>query len=139
MSKIDEITREAWILSTFPEWGTWLNEEIAQEKVAPNTFAMWWLGCTGIWLKSAGNTNISIDFWCGTGKRTHGNPHMNKQHQMMRMGGVRNLQPNLRTSPFVLDPFGIKDIDAVLATSTRARPRASAGSMASRRRPVSPA
>jgi L-ascorbate 6-phosphate lactonase len=120
MSKIDEITREAWILSTFPEWGTWLNEEIAQEKVAPNTFAMWWLGCTGIWLKSAGNTNISIDFWCGTGKRTHGNPLMNKQHQMMRMGGVRNLQPNLRTSPFVLDPFGIKDIDAVLATHDHA-------------------
>ncbi len=120
MSKIDEITRESWILSTFPEWGTWLNEEIAQEKVAPNTFARWWLGCTGIWLKSAGNTNISIDFWCGTGKRTHGNPFMNKQHQMMRMGGVRNLQPNLRTSPFVLDPFGIKDIDAVLATHDHA-------------------
>ncbi len=120
MSKIDEITRESWILSTFPEWGTWLNEEIQQEKVAPNTFAMWWLGCTGIWVKSAGDTNISIDFWCGTGKRTHGNPFMNKQHQMMRMGGVRNLQPNLRTSPFVLDPFGIKDIDAVLATHDHA-------------------
>lgn len=39
-------------LSTFPEWGSWLNEEIEQEQVAPGTFAMWWLGCTGIWLKS---------------------------------------------------------------------------------------
>ncbi|MCV5360461.1 MBL fold metallo-hydrolase, partial [Escherichia coli] len=29
-------------------------------------------------------------------------------------------QPNLRTSPFVLDPFGIKDIDAVLATHDHA-------------------
>jgi L-ascorbate 6-phosphate lactonase len=28
MAKIDEISRESWILSTFPEWGTWLNEEI---------------------------------------------------------------------------------------------------------------
>ena len=120
MSKIEGITRESWILSTFPEWGTWLNEEIEQEEVKPNTFAMWWVGCTGIWLKSAGNTNISIDFWCGTGKRTHGNPYMNTQHQMMRMGGVRKLQPNLRTSPFVLDPFGIKDIDAVLATHDHA-------------------
>jgi len=45
---------------------------------------------------------------------------MKKQHQMMRMGGVRNLQPNLRTSPFVLDPFGIKKIDAVLATHDHA-------------------
>ena len=28
MGKVDEITRESWILDTFPEWGTWLNEEI---------------------------------------------------------------------------------------------------------------
>ena len=26
MSKISEITRENWINSTFPEWGTWLVE-----------------------------------------------------------------------------------------------------------------
>ncbi|WP_353613174.1 L-ascorbate 6-phosphate lactonase [Mangrovibacter phragmitis] len=120
MSHVDEITRESWILNTFPEWGTWLNEEIEQEDVLPGTFAMWWLGCTGIWLKSAGNTQISIDFWCGTGKKTHANPLMKKQHQMMRMGGVRNLQPNLRTTPFVLDPFGIQHIDAVLATHDHA-------------------
>lgn len=39
MSKVETISRESWILSTFPEWGTWLNEEIEQEKVAPGTFA----------------------------------------------------------------------------------------------------
>lgn len=38
MSKVNEITRESWILSTFPEWGTWLNEEIEQTVVEPNTF-----------------------------------------------------------------------------------------------------
>jgi len=32
MAKLDEITRESWILSTFPEWGTWLNEEIEETK-----------------------------------------------------------------------------------------------------------
>jgi len=31
LSKIGGITRESWILSSFPEWGTWLNEEIARE------------------------------------------------------------------------------------------------------------
>ena len=116
MNRVSDITRESWILNTFPEWGTWLNEEIEQEAVAPGTFAMWWLGCTGIWVKSEGNTNLCIDFWCGTGKQTHGNPLMKKQHQMQRMAGVEKLQPNLRTSPFVLDPFGIKQIDAVLST-----------------------
>ncbi|HEL9845334.1 TPA: L-ascorbate 6-phosphate lactonase, partial [Klebsiella pneumoniae] len=40
MSKVNTITRESWILSTFPEWGSWLNEEIEQEQVAPGTFAM---------------------------------------------------------------------------------------------------
>ena len=33
MGKVDEITRESWILDTFPEWGTWLNEEIENEEV----------------------------------------------------------------------------------------------------------
>lgn len=67
MSKeVETISRESWILSTFPEWGSWLNEEIEQEQVAPGTFAMWWLGCTGIWLKSEGSTNVCVDFWCGT-------------------------------------------------------------------------
>ena len=43
MSKVDEITRDSWIMSTFPEWGTWLNEEIENEEVKPGTVAMWWL------------------------------------------------------------------------------------------------
>ena len=91
MSKVKTITRESWILSTFPEWGSWLNEEIEQEQVAPGTFAMWWLGCTGIWLKSEGGANICVDFWCGTGKQSHGNPLMKKGHQMQRMAGVEKI------------------------------------------------
>ena len=47
-----EDTRDSWIMSTFPEWGTWLNEEIENEEVKPGTVAMWWLGCTGIWFKT---------------------------------------------------------------------------------------
>lgn len=116
MSKVDEITRESWVLNTFPEWGTWLNEEIEGQAVAPGSFAMWWLGCTGIWLKSEGGTDLCIDFWCGTGKRTRKNPWMDPQHQMARMSGGQKLQPNLRTTPFVLDPFAIKKVDAIFAT-----------------------
>lgn len=116
MSKINEITRETWIQATFPEWGTWLNEEIEQEQVAEGSFAMWWLGCTGIWVKTHGGANICIDFWCGTGKRTKANKFMAPQHQMSRMSGGKALQPNLRTAPFVMDPFAIKEIDAVLST-----------------------
>ena len=116
MSKIESITRESWILSTFPEWGTWLNEEIEDEHVEKGTFAMWWLGCTGIWVKSEGQTNICVDFWCGSGKRTHANPYIDPQHQMARMCGGKMMQPNLRVTPFVLDPFAIRKVDAIVAT-----------------------
>lgn len=116
MSKISEITREKWIMSTFPEWGTWLNEEIEEEVIAPGSVAMWWLGCTGIWLKTEQNAQISIDLWTGNGKRTHGNGKMAVGHQMANMCGVRKMQPNLRAVPYVFDPFAFKTVDAVLAT-----------------------
>ena len=52
MSIISEITRENWIENTFPEWGTWLNESMENDKVMPNNVKMWWLGCSGIFLKT---------------------------------------------------------------------------------------
>lgn len=113
---ISEVTKESWILSTFPEWGTYLNEEIEATIVKPGTVSIWWLACTGIWLKSEGGTNILCDLWCGTGKRTHGTGKMVKGHQMMRMSGALNQQPNLRTQPFVIDPFEVKNVDALVVT-----------------------
>ena len=118
MAKVDEVTKESWVLSTFPQWGTWLNEEIEREVVKPGTFAMWWLACTGIWVKTEGNTNICIDLWCGTGKRSMKNPLMDPHHQMARMTGCVKLQRNLRVSPFVIDPFAIRQVDAILSTHT---------------------
>jgi len=116
MSKIDEISRDSWILKTFPEWGTWLNEEIENEVVAPGSFVMWWLGCTGLWIKSEGNTNICMDLWTKTGKQSMKNPWMKDQHQHQRMIGCKKLQPNLRNVPCVIDPFAIRKVDAILAT-----------------------
>ncbi len=116
MSKIDSITRESWILGAFPEWGTWLNEEIDHEVVAPGTFAMWWIGCTGLWIKSEGQTNIAIDLWFGNGKRTQKNKHMEPFHQMRNMTGGVLTQPNLRAAPIVFDPFAVTAVDAVLST-----------------------
>lgn len=116
MSKVTEITRESWIKSTFPEWGTWLNEEIENTEIQPGSVGMWWLGCTGIWFKTPGGANITIDLWAGNGKRTHGDGKMKVGHQMANMAGVRKMQPNLRAVPFVIDPFAVKHVDAVLAT-----------------------
>jgi L-ascorbate 6-phosphate lactonase len=116
MPNVNEITRESWILDTFPEWGTWLNEEIEKEVVAPGTFAIWWLGCVGLWLKTEGNTNLCVDLWVKTGKRTQANPWMRDQHQHQRAIGVKKLQPNLRNAIVPIDPFAIRELDALLAT-----------------------
>ncbi len=116
MSKIDEITRESWILGAFPEWGTWLNEEIDQEVVPKGNIAMWWLGCTGIWLKTENNTNIAVDLWFGNGKRSQKTKHMEKYHQMRNMTGGLLTQPNLRAAQIVYDPFAVTAVDAVLST-----------------------
>lgn len=113
---IKEATRENWIQSTFPEWGTWLNEEISESVVPENNFRMWWLANNGVWLKTHENTNILVDLWNGTGKQTHGNGLMKEGHQMMRMSGVKEMQPNLRMQPFVIDPYAVSDVDALLVT-----------------------
>ena len=60
MPNVNDITREKWILSTFPEWGTYLNEEIEDAVVEPGKFKMWWLGNTGIWVKSEGGTSVMV-------------------------------------------------------------------------------
>jgi L-ascorbate 6-phosphate lactonase len=116
MAKVNDITRESWVLSTFPEWGTWLNEEIDQEVVEPGKFAMWWLGCTGVWIKTENSTNIVIDAWFGNGKRTKKVQEMAPFHQMRNMTGGKMLQPNLRGVQFVYDPFAVTTVDAVLST-----------------------
>lgn len=116
MSKIDGITRKNWILGAFPEWGTWLNEEIDTTVVEPGTFALWWIGNTGIWLKTQNGTNVVTDAWFGNGKRTQKVKEMAPFHQMRNMTGGRMTQPNLRAAPIVYDPFAITQVDAVLAT-----------------------
>ncbi len=78
---------------------------------------MWWLGCTGIWITTPQDCNyISVDLWCGNGKRTHGDGKMKVGHQMANMMRCQNDAANLRAIPFVIDPFEIKKVDAVLAT-----------------------
>ncbi len=116
MSKIDEITREKWILGAFPEWGTWLNEEIDETVVEPGTFALWWIGNTGLWLKTEGGANLAVDLWFGNGKRTQKVKEMGKFHQMRNMTGGRATQPNLRAAPIVYDPFAVTQVDVVLST-----------------------
>lgn len=117
---VKTITREQWISECFPEWGRWLIEDIEEEIVKPGTFALWWLGCTGVWVKSEGNTNIIIDLFSGNSKTSHytipENAKGRENYQLARIAGSNLYNPNPRNIPHVIDPFQIKDIDAMIAT-----------------------
>ncbi len=123
MPNVKDVTRESWILKTFPEWGSYLNEEIEEAVVEKGKFKMWWLGNTGIWVKSEGGTSVMVDLWVSTGKNSHYNADgtirkIDPDHQMARMSGARTMQPNLRAIPCVIDPFKIRKLDALLASHT---------------------
>ncbi|MCH3918074.1 MAG: L-ascorbate 6-phosphate lactonase [Spirochaetia bacterium] len=118
---IKDLNRQVWINNVFPEWGTFLNEAINAAEVKPNTFKMWWLGCTGLWVKSPADCNIIIDLWLDTGKQTRKFPALpawqqGKDFQMARMMGSHQFQLNARAVPMVIDPFAITKMDAVLST-----------------------
>ena len=118
MRTVNEIGREEWLHEMFPEWGNWLLEDIEDTVVQPGTFAAWWLGCTGIWMKSEGGTNIAVDLFSGRGKSTHkcGEFGQGKDFQLNRIAGGYDFMPNPRNIPFLLDPFSVRQVDALLAT-----------------------
>ena len=116
---VKQISREDWLKSCFPEWGSWLLEEIDETSVKPGTFAMWWLGCCGLWVKSQGDTNICIDLYSGNSKTSHYTIPENQKgrdYQLARIAGSELYNPNPRNIPHVIDPFLIKHLDAVVAT-----------------------
>jgi L-ascorbate 6-phosphate lactonase len=119
MAKISDVTKESWLSSSFPEWGTYLNEEIAKTVVLENTVSMWWTGCMGLWLKTEKQTSICIDLWFGNGKRSQKQIYYPEGHQMRNMSGGLLIQPNLRAQPVVIDPFSdiaIPELEALLST-----------------------
>ncbi len=115
---IQELDRDQWLRDVFPEWGTWLNEEIEETKVPEGKFIMWWLACTGIWIKTPGDANFTVDFWVGRGRSTHKVPpyEERKDFQITRLTGARDIPPFLRMSPHVIDPFAIKNLDVLFAS-----------------------
>ena len=115
---VSTIDRDTWLRDVFPEWGTYLNEEIEETTVPKDKLCMWWLACTGIWLKTPGDADIVVDFWAQRGSHTKkGAPYEEmKDTQLCRMTGGTVRPPFIRVSPQVIDPFAIKKLDAVLAT-----------------------
>ncbi|MEW6665428.1 MAG: L-ascorbate 6-phosphate lactonase [Thermodesulfobacteriota bacterium] len=116
--ELSRIDRDVWLRDVFPEWGTYLNEEIDDTVVPPGKVSMWWLTCTGIWIKTPGGTDLAVDFWAQRGRSTRKQPPYEslKDLPLVRMTGSRQRPPILRVSPQVIDPFAISRLDALLVT-----------------------
>jgi L-ascorbate 6-phosphate lactonase len=79
-------------MSVHSDWGEWLPREI--DRADPDGVALWYLGCNGFALKTAGGTTLFIDPYLGTGDPPR----------------------TVRMIPVPFDPADIESVDAVLAT-----------------------
>jgi len=79
-------------MSVHSDWGDWLPEAIAAAD--PDGVAVWYLGCNGFVLKSAGGTTLLIDPYLGTGDPPR----------------------TVRMIPVPFHPEDLREADAVLAT-----------------------
>lgn len=78
--------------SIHSDWGDWLPQAVAGAD--PDGLAVWYLGCNGFVIKSAGGTTLFIDPYLGTGDPPR----------------------TVRMIPVPFDPTDITEADAVLAT-----------------------
>jgi L-ascorbate 6-phosphate lactonase len=79
-------------MTVHSDWGDWLPRAIANAR--PDGVALWYLGCNGFALKSAGGTVLFIDPYLGTGDPPR----------------------TVRMIPVPFDPGDVVAADAVLAT-----------------------
>jgi len=114
------VDRLSWLQEVFPEWGTFLNEEIEDTVVEEGNVALWWLGACGYWFKTPKNTDILIDNFCGPSLAARwdiGEP--DTPYGVLRQTGAKS-QVWLRLNPQIIDPFAIKKLDALLSTHPHA-------------------
>ncbi|WP_455280508.1 MBL fold metallo-hydrolase [[Eubacterium] cellulosolvens] len=107
---VEKITRDSWLKTAFPEWGTWLNKRIENTKVGSKNFVIWWLGACGFFIKTQ-KANLLIDHYSGPSLYTS----LEDGCGVCRQSGAKRIDW-LRTFPHVIDPWAIKECDAVLIT-----------------------
>ncbi|MEM3004494.1 MAG: L-ascorbate 6-phosphate lactonase [Candidatus Bathyarchaeia archaeon] len=116
LTKDRPIDRLTWLQEVFPEWGTFLNEEIEDTVVEEGNVALWWLGACSYWFKTPKKTDILIDAYSGPSiavKWGLGEP--DSPYGVLRQTGATS-QVWLRLNPQVIDPFAIRKLDALLST-----------------------
>jgi L-ascorbate 6-phosphate lactonase len=60
-----EMNRDIWLREVFPEWGSFLNYEIANFEVPDETGCLWYFGGPSYALKSQAGAVFTVDLYSG--------------------------------------------------------------------------
>jgi hypothetical protein len=60
-----EMNRDIWLREVFPEWGSFLNYEIANFEVPNGTGCLWYFGGPSYALKSQAGAVFTVDLYSG--------------------------------------------------------------------------
>ncbi len=104
------MSREQWILESFPEWGQFLNREIENMEVPKNSVELWWCGGPSWVLKTDEGGIFMIDQWCGPSHYT-----TIDYCGVCKQNGAASMNW-LRLNPQVIDPFSFNRVDALFHT-----------------------
>ena len=106
-----DIDRQKWLEDCYPEWGTFLNQEIENFEVPKGQVGLWWCGGPSWVLKTDEGGIYWIDQYCGPSLYTEavGNCGVCKQ------AGAKSINW-LRLNPQVIDPWQFNHLDGAFIT-----------------------
>ncbi len=105
-----ELNRDIWLREVFPEWGSFLNYEIANFEVPNGTGCLWYFGGPSYALKSQAGAVFTVDLYSG--------PSIFTDYSycgVCRTSGAEKLHW-MRLNPHVIDPWKFERLDAVCVT-----------------------
>ncbi len=105
-----EMNRDIWLREVFPEWGSFLNYEIANFEVPNGTGCLWYFGGPSYALKSQAGAVFTVDLYSG--------PSIFTDYSycgVCRTSGAEKLHW-MRLNPHVIDPWKFERLDAVCVT-----------------------
>lgn len=104
------MTRTQWLEEVFPEWGTFLNQQIENFEVPAGRIALWWLGGPSWVVKTTAGGIFFVDVYSG--------PSLYTSYYycgVCKMSGADSIDW-LRLNPQVIDPWKLKRLDGVFCT-----------------------
>ena len=102
--------RTQWLEDTFPEWGSFLNQEIENYEVPKGQVSLWWCGGPSWVLKTDEGGVFMIDQYCG--------PSMYTELYycgVCKQAGADSINW-IRLNPQVIDPWKFNHIDGIFCT-----------------------